>query len=135
MRNVIHINEINEVMNCSKSKKNNLYVGVCGTQFVGSDRYAVVITEIISPKCVRVAHMRDADYPHNIKQDSNGNDYLEPSIVKNYVSLDTDRTSIKPIGRLFRLRKNGRWIQEGNDLWSTGAVHFGEADEYRDPSF
>ena len=40
------MNKLNESTNCSKSQK-NLYVGLCGTQFVGSDRYAVVITEII----------------------------------------------------------------------------------------
>lgn len=131
----MNINMLNEAMHCSKSQKNNLYVGLCGTQYVGSDRYAVVITEIISPKCVRVAHMRDADYSHNIKQDSNDNDFLEPSIMENYITIDEERISFKPSGKLFKLRKNGRWIQEGNGLWSTGSVHFGEADEYRDPSF
>ena len=128
------MNKLNESMNCSKSQ-NNLYVGLCGTQFVGSDRYAVVITEIISPKCVRVADMLDEDYTHNIKQDKDGNDYLEESIMKNYITIDNKRISIKPCGELFKLRKNGRWIQEGIGLWSTGSVHFGEAIEFLDPGF
>lgn len=128
------MNTLNESTNCSKSQK-NLYVGLCGTQFVGSDRYAVVITEIISPKCVRVADMRDDDYSHNIKQDKDGNDYLEESIIKNYITIDNKRISIKPCGKLFKLRKNGRWIQEGNGLWTTGSVHFGEAIEFLDPGF
>lgn len=128
------MNKLNESMNCSKSQK-NLYVGLCGTQFVGSDRYAVVITEIISPKCVRVANMHDEDYSNNIKQDKDGNDYLEESIMKNYITVDNKRISIKPCGQLFKLRKNGRWIQEGTGLWSTGSVHFGEAIEFLDPGF
>ena len=126
---------LNESMHCSKSQKNNLYIGLCGTQFVGSDRYAIVITEIISPKCVRVTRVHDADYSNNIKQDKDGNDYLEASIMKNYITIDDERISFKPSGKLFKLRKNGRWIQEGNGLWTTGSVHFGEADEYLDPSF
>ena len=131
----MNINMLNEVLHCSKSQKNDLYIGLCGTQFVGSDRYAVVITELISPKCVRVAHIRDVDYQHNIKQDKDGNDYLEASIMENYIDIDDKRISFKPSGKLFKLRKNGRWIQEGNSLHSTGGIHFGEAEEYRDPSF
>lgn len=124
---------VGEVMNCSKSVNEKLYVGLCGTQFVGSDRYACVITEIISPKAVRVSWMKDIDYKYNMQVDKDGNQYLVDMSL--YVELNDDKTKIIPIGKVFKLRKNGRWIQEGDDLWSTGAVHFGEADNYRDPSF
>jgi len=133
MRNVIHVNELNEAINCHKSEKNNLYVGLCGTEYVGSDRYAVVITEIISPKCVRVAGMTSEDYESYRPKDENGNEYL-PNVSK-YVRVNAERTKIEARGDIYKLRKNGRWIREGRDLWSTGAIHFGEADEYRDPSF
>lgn len=129
----MNTNMINEVMNCQKSEKNHIFVGLCGTQFVGSDRYAMVITEVISPKCVRVAHMRDDDYNSNPSYDENGNQMIYD--MSNYVRVNDNRTAIEPKGVIFKLRKNGRWIQEGNSLHSTGAIHFGEAEEYRDPSF
>ena len=135
MRNSIHVNELNEVMNCDKSEKKNLYVGLCGTMYVGSDRYAVVITEVISPKCVRVSHMIDIDYEGNRIIDENGNEYLPRIPMGKYCKLNEKRTKFVSMGDVFKLRKNGRWIREGQSLWSTGAVHFGRADEYRDPSF
>ena len=131
----IHPNMINESMNVNKSRQTNLYVGMCGTKFVGSDRYAVVITEVISPKCVRVDHMLEFDYEYNKLMDENDNEYLDPRVMVNYVKVNNDRTGFEAKGRIFKLRKNGRWIEEGVSLWSTGGVHFGEADEYRDPSF
>lgn len=132
-RNVICVTELNEVMNCSKSEKDNLYVGLCGTQYVGSDRYPVVITEVISPKSVRVCWLEDVDFEHNLLKDKNDNDYIK--VIGNYVHLNKDLTKIEPNGKVFKLRKNGRWIVEGDDLWATGSVHFGEADSYLDPSF
>lgn len=131
----IHPNMLNEAMNVNKSRQTKLYVGMCGTQFVGSDRYAVVITEIVSPKCVRVTHMNHNDYDNNRLIDENDNEYLDPRVMVNYAKVNRERTGFVISGQLFKLRKNGRWVEEGNDLWSTGAVHFGEADEYRDPSF
>lgn len=131
----IHPNIINEAMNVNKSRQTKLYVGMCGTQYVGSDRYAVVITEIVSPKCVRVTHMNRNDYDNNRLIDENDNEYLDPRVMTNYAKVNRERTGFEISGKLFKLRKNNRWIEEGNSLWSTGAVHFGEADEYRDPSF
>ena len=133
MRTTIHVNELNEAMNCNKSEKYNLYVGLCGTQYVGSDRYACVITEIISPKSVRVAWMDNNDYAHNRVKDEDGNEFIRN--MGAYVRVNHERSKIEVIGKVYKLRKNGRWIEEGHDLWSTGAVHFGEADEYRDPCF
>ena len=131
----IHPNMINEVMNINKSRQNHLYVGMCGTQCVGSDRYAVVITEIVSPKCVRVSHMNRNDYDNNRLIDENDNEYLDPRVMNDYVRVNEERTKFESCGKIFKLRKNGRWIQEGANLWSTGGVHFGVAEEYRDPSF
>lgn len=131
--NTIHVNQINEAMNCNASEKNHLYVGLCGTEFCGSDRWPMVITEIISPKCVRVASMTDDDYNSNRPHDEYGNEFLYD--MSAYVRVNNKRTKIEPKGNIYKLRKNGRWLKEGANLWSTGAVHFGEADEYRDPSF
>ena len=128
----IPVSMVNEVIGVRKSD-NNVYVGLCGTQFVGSDSYAVVITEIISPKSVRIANMTDADYNNNRLTDENGNEFLRD--MSNYVHVNKERTAIVPNGVIFKLRKNGRWVQEGNSLWATGGVHFGYAEEYRDPNF
>lgn len=131
--NTIPVSMIGEVMNVNKSDNSDLYVGLCGTQFVGSDRYPCVITEIISPKSVRVAWMTDEDYNSNRPKDENGNEFIYN--IGDYVKVNRERSKIEVKGKVFKLRKNGRWIEEGHDLWSTGAVHFGEADNYRDPSF
>lgn len=133
--NTIPVSMIGEVMGVKKSDNANLYVGLAGTMFVGSDRYAVVITEVISPKSVRVADMHDIDYSNNLCKDDNGNDFLTNDTMRNYVKVNPNRTGFVSIGDTYKLRKNGRWIREGRGLWETGAVHFGHADVYMDPSF
>ena len=129
----MRVSMINEAMSCNASEKNHLYVGLCGTKFVGSDRYAVVITEVISPKCVRVDNMSNNDYVNNRRTDEYGNEFIMD--MRHYSHVNAERTKIEATGKVYKLRKNGRWIVDGDGLWSTGAVHFGEADEYRDPSF
>lgn len=129
----IHVNQINEVMNCHKSVSEELYVGLCGTLFCGSDRYPVVITEVLSPKCVRVSHLENFDYENNLMSDDNGNEFIQK--MNSYIRINDEKTKIEGVGSIYKLRKNNRWIREGQDLWSTGAVHFGKADYYLDPSF
>lgn len=129
----MRVSMINEAMSCNASEKNHLYVGLCGTKFVGSDRYAVVITEVISPKCVRVDNMSNNDYVNNRRTDEYGNEFIMD--MRHYSHVNAERTKIEATGKVYKLRKNGRWIVDGDSLWSTGGVHFGEADEYRDPCF
>jgi len=66
MRTSIHMNELNEVMNCKASVKNAIIPGMGATMFVGSDRYAMVVTKVITPKKIMVAHLRDNDENNNI---------------------------------------------------------------------
>ena len=133
--NSIPVSMINEVMGVQKSDNSNLYVGLCGTMFVGSDQYAVVITEVISPKVVRVAHIEDNDYSTNMLKDENNNDYIPVYRMYNYARVNEERTGFVSSGTIFKLRKNNRWIRQGDSLWGTGAVHFGHANNYMDPSF
>lgn len=35
----------------------------------------------------------------------------------------------------YTLRKNCRWIQKGCSEWGAGAIHWGHAEEYLDPSY
>ena len=129
----ITVSMINEVINCKRSCNEDLYVGLCGTKFVGSDCYPVVITEIISPKVVRVANMSDNDYNRNRYHESNGNEFIYD--MSDYIRINKERTKIVAKGEIYKLRKNNRWVEEGHGLWETGGVHFGHAEEYRDPSF
>lgn len=112
---------------------NNVYVGLCGTKHVGSDMYAMVITEILSPKCIRVADMTDTDYNFNRVKDKKGNEYIRD--ISPYIKYSKDNNTQIIYGQKYRLRKNGRWLMEGAKLHSTGAVYFGTAENYLDPSY
>ena len=51
---------INEVMN---TRANEIpKVGMPATMFVGSDRYAMIVLKVKSPKKVIVTYMHDTDY-------------------------------------------------------------------------
>ena len=71
MRNWIHYNEVNEAMNCQKSIKNQIIPDMGATMFVGSDTYAMVVTEVISPKKIKVAHVLDS-HEDKFVEDENG---------------------------------------------------------------
>lgn len=127
--NSIPLSMINEAIKCQKSINDNLFVGLCGTQYVGSDSYAMVIREILSPKKVKVSHIHSAHLNYILTND-NDIEYLPEEYLKEYEKFGR---YYKPM--IFTLRKNGRWIEEGHNLWKTGGIHFGHAEEYRDPSF
>ena len=131
MRTTILPYEINEVMNCKVSESENISVGMCATKFVGTDRYAMVVTEVLSPKKIRVAHMDWNDY--DTLDESADKHVLTKEQMKKYVVVSEN--TISPSGSIYTFRKNHKWIEEGDSLWNTGAVHIGYADNYRDPSF
>lgn len=127
----MHINQLNEVMSMRKSEQDSIEVGMCATMFVGSDRYAMVVTEVLTPKKIRVAHMLNEHYD---KLDDNDErvQFLDLEDMKFYESqFDTSYYR----GAIFTLRKNGRWLPQGASLHDTGAIHLGHADNYRDPCF
>jgi len=128
----MHINVINESMGVRKSETENVKVGMAATMFAGSDSYAMVVTEVISPKKIRVSHMMNEDYS-TLNENDNNVQILSKEQMKKYVYV-TD-TSIIPIGEVYSYRKNHRWIAEGRGLWETGGIHLGHATEYRDPNF
>ena len=123
----------NEFMSCRVSIVDDIKIGLAATRFVGTDRYAAVVTEIISDKRIRIADMEDDDY--NSLDDKVKVQMLEAVRMKKYTSLDKDRKSWIIVGDIFSYRKNGRWIKEGDDLWDTSAIHLGHAENYRDPNF
>lgn len=133
----MHYNMINEVMNARKSSTKP-FVGMTATMFVGSDRYAMVVTEVFSNNKIRVDYMHDNHYDEkeraNLK-DSDGNEFLLAKQMQQYTTINEDRTSIVPTGEIYTYRKNKRWMKNGTNMWETGAIHLGYAENYRDPSF
>ena len=126
---------INEVMSCRISVKDNLEIGMAATMFVGSDRYAMIITEVLGPKKIRVDHMDDTDYKE-IENYTDGNvQILRGTRMIKYAKISEDGTHWEGTGKIYTLRKNGRWMPEGEGLWGTCSIHIGNADNYRDPSF
>lgn len=137
MRNVICYTELNEVMNCNKSVKNDIVSGMGATMFCGSDRYAMVVTKVITPKKIMVAHV--------------ANDHVDKFITENDVMIlpeeymkfydrqnKTDEWG-HPLSYHrsieYTLRKNGRWMPKGEGMWGTSSIHVGYAEDYRDPNF
>ena len=135
MSSWIHYNEVNEVMNCKSSVKTNIVPGMGATMYVGSDRYAMVVTEVISPKKVKVAHLKDSHMDKLILKDGIHN--LPEEYLKEYENLTKDKFGCGSYyaSDVYTLRKNGRWMKAGEGMWGTGSIHIGYADNYRDPSF
>lgn len=116
---------INEIMNTKADETPK--VGMPATMFVGSDRYAMIVCEVKSPKQVVVRHMHNSDYKEYEKS---------PETFDGVAALekyDSFGSYYDPI--TYTLRKNGRWMPKGEDLWGTCSVRFGYADEYMDPCF
>jgi len=135
MRNWIHFNELNEAMNCKKSVKNSIVPGMGATMFCGSDRYAMVVTEVLSPKKVKVAHLLRE---HEDKfTEENGVQMLPEDLLKEYKKFVPDEYGYCGfhVPRVYTLRKNGRWMPQGSGMWETSSIHIGHTESYRDPSF
>lgn len=130
----MHINMLNEVMNCKKSITKP-EICMAATKFVGSDRYAMVVTEVINNKTIRVAPLRDDDENNNMYVGEDKIQRLKKDRIGNYVYVDKWNNKIEAFGEIYTYRKNKRWMRKGNDLWGTGAVHLGYAETYLDPSF
>lgn len=135
MRNWIHYNELNEAMNCKASVKNNIIPGIGATMFVGSDSYAMVVTEVITPKKIKVAHVLDSHMKEFVINDGIMN--LPTDLLKEYEKFVPDEFGHCGfyVPRTYTLRKNGRWMPAGSNMWETGSVHIGVAENYRDPSY
>lgn len=126
---------INEVMNTKADETPE--VGMGATRFVGSDRYSMVVTEVLSPKKVKVAHVPD-EFMNKFSTDENGimrlpKEYLDDIIERGNKKLDFGTPYYAGIE--YTLRKNGRWLPTGLGLWETCSVRFGYAEDYRDPCF
>jgi hypothetical protein len=123
---------INEMMGCRCSNQTP-EIGMTATQFVGSDRYAYVVTEVISSKKIKVARMDDDDY--KLLNENDPLQILDVTLMMKYVKRTEDKCHWEGSGKIYTLRKNGRWMPEGMGLWETCSIHLGHADNYMDPCF
>lgn len=126
----IPVSCLNEVMNTRANE--NPQVGMGATIFVGSDRYAMVITKVNSPKSVMLARVYSGD-EQKFVTDENGTMWLPEELLENYSTNENRYSWNRPTE--YTLRKNGRWIPRGTGLWATGSARFGYAETYLDPSF
>lgn len=121
---------INEVMSCSKSLTEPK-VGMGATMFVGSDRYAMVVTEVLTPKKIKVTHIDDADEDKFVTID--GVMFLPDDNMKKYLDLSDGHGLFN--NRVYTYRKNHRWMPQGEGCWGTSAIHLGHAENFMDPCF
>ena len=138
MAQTIHYNQLNEVMNTQKFiTPGNVKVGMAATEFVGSDRYAMVVIKVMSPKTIRIAHIRHG-HEDLLVTDENGVQWIPEELIESYIAAD------KPdqwgyynyfAGTTYTYRKNHRWMPKGHGMWETCSVSIGHAENYRDPSF
>ena len=146
--NSIPVSMINEVMNVRKSS-DEPSVGMLGTYYVGSDRYAVVVTAVETPRKIHILTLYDFDdsdrivtedgieyYAHDIDEliAKNAPKY-HPEFGDNAMEIYESEVRRMNDTTTYTLRKNGRWLRKGDWLWDCGAVHLGKADPYLDPSF
>ena len=146
--NSIPVSMINEVMNVRKSS-DEPSVGMLGTYYVGSDRYAVVVTAVETPRKIHLLTLYGFDDSDRIVTED-GTEYyahdIDELIAKHTpkyhpefgeAAMKVYENEIKRMNDVttYTLRKNGRWMQKGEGLWGAGAVHLGKADPYRDPCF
>ena len=136
MRNWIHYNEVNEVMSCKASVKNQIVPGMGATMYCGSDRYPMVVTDVVSAKTIKIAHVVDADEKAFIN--NAGIQMMSDTVLEKYKNMKDWEPGCGQsfyVKLPYTLRKNGRWMPKGKGMWETCSVHIGCADSYRDPSF
>jgi len=109
-------------------------VGMVATMFVGSDRYAMVVTEVFNNKKIKVTYIDHEDM-NSIIVNENSSDYLPDNVMNKYASINDNRTGWEGVGSVYTYRKNKRWMPHGEDCWGTCSIHLGKAENYRDPNF
>lgn len=105
--------------------------GMLGTEYVGSDRYAVICVSVDSPKRITVSKAWDIDENNiknhpNIEIDDEGIMWIKD--MSKQRTYNTSKWSL-------RTNKKGRqyWKEMNKDYSST--IHWGSANPYRDPDF
>lgn len=103
-------------------------VGGPATLRVGTDSYPMKVIEV-DGKRVTAAWVNNYDPEAVIETRETGG-------YGWYRQIDVTHPSIVASGRdVYTLRKNGRYVREGENLWSGTYISFARAVDYRDPHF
>lgn len=131
----IHYNQLNEAMN-GHGNVEKIVPGLGATMFCGSDRYMMVVTEVCSPKKIKVAHLLDS-HKDKFITGNNGVMILPKEFLDEYKKFVPDEYGWAPYyaSQVYTFRKNYRWMPQGKGLWETSSIQIGVAEEYRDPCF
>ena len=95
-------------------------VGMGATGGCGSDCYPYTVVEIIRDK--RIAVVEDLHKP------AEGFDYYSNQVYT--YSQNPEGTK-----EIYRLRKNGRWVRDGQPMRGGSTISLGHRRYYQDPSF
>lgn len=95
-------------------------IGMGVTYCIGSDRYPCTISKVVNDRQIEV---QADEFRADVGHDYYGNQKW--IIIQNPDGTPTTLT----------LRKNGRWVQAGETMNSSGLYRIGERDAYQDPSF
>lgn len=129
-RRKIERQERNEIR---KAMVNAVKIGDFGTEYVGSDCYAVYVVGVKYYKSgAKVGQVKEievvgAKAKADAKVGATGGYGWDISGVENF-EVPVDKNN----GEVFSVRDNYRIIRKGQDY---GAIGFGQVREYRDPSF
>jgi hypothetical protein len=102
--------------------KDEIKVGTPGCYQIGSDRYPIIVTEVISPRKIVVMQI------HFEADKANGHEYFGS---QNWKFYPEERHS--PV--TLTLRKNGRFVRQGLAMRYGSGYGFGQFSAYQDPSF
>lgn len=112
--------------------------GMLGTEYVGSDRYAVICISVDSPK--RISLVRWYDCPEDsvdIKNHAKVTFDKDGCMFYNIENIDLTHHSFSKIEKWsLRTNKNGK--QSWHEMGSSGkssSIHWGIASQYRDLDF
>ena len=131
----MHYNMVNEMMNAEMSVLEP-ELGMVGTMFVGTDRYAMVVTEVFNKKKVRVDYIDDNEMQYIVQAEGKKWDRLPWCFIQaNHVRTNDAHTGWEGRGKIYTYRRNLRWMPEGQGCWGICSIHLGKAENYRDPNF
>lgn len=105
---------------------NSLFPGLTGTMYVGSDSYAVVVTKVFTDKKCEVAETLNLDLSKVYSED--GLDVVDKDTLISIQEGNDEKT-------IYTLRKNGRWMPQGKEMYGPCSVKFGYAEKFLDPDF
>ena len=127
-----------DIRNFDYDKEYTPKIGMLGTEYVGSDRYGVVCTQVYTPRKVAVGRLWNLS-EDNIKNnpdiliDEEGVMWMSPDVLKKYgvnSSYDIERWTL----RTNKTTGKKSWHEERKARRSS-SIHWGIASPHRDMDF